>query len=155
MKTEIDRFSNKIIKTDTCWLWIGSKYRYGYGHFRRKINGKWKMYKAHRFSYEYYNGEIPYNSFVCHHCDNPSCVNPGHLFTGSAKDNHWDMRNKNKWKLGRNPKHKLLSLDIAREIRKYRAHYPEITQVEIAKVFSISTQQTSRILKNQIWQEVL
>lgn len=155
MKQEFTRFIDKVEKTDTCWLWRGSTYRFGYGHFRRKINNKWKMYKAHRYAYEYFKGPIPQGAFVCHHCDNPACVNPEHLFTGTAKENTKDMQDKYRWKLIRNPKHKLLSMDIAKQIRQYKKENPAIKLNKIAAFFGTSTQQVSRILRNEIWQEVL
>ena len=156
MQKEHDRFLRKVIynpETD-CWDWIGAKYRCGYGHFRRKINDKWVMYKAHRYSYEFYNGEIPEKSFVCHHCDNPSCVNPKHLFTGTALDNTLDMVNKGRKGIIRNPKHRLLNLDIARMIRYHKKLYPEKPLSWFSEKFSTSNAQISRILNNKIWQEV-
>lgn len=112
------------------------------------------MYKAHRYSFEFYNGPIPPGAFVCHHCDNPACVNPAHLFTGTALDNTLDMISKRRKGIIRNPRHKLLNMEIATAIRKYHKDNPGIPQKEIAIVFNTSPAQISRILKNQIWQEV-
>lgn len=152
--SEFERFISKVIKSEDCWSWTGSTYRFGYGHFRRKINGKWVMYKAHRYSYEYFIGEIPSRALVCHKCDNPSCVNPKHLFTGSHKDNSDDMYRKGrKSKIIRNPKHRLLSMDIAREIRLLKLNNPVLKLRELAKMFDTSETQISRILNNKIWQE--
>jgi len=154
MKNEHIRFLEKVNKTTTCWQWIGSKYRGGYGHFRRFLDGKWKMYKAHRYAYEYFIG--PTNGLlVCHYCDNPSCVNPEHLWLGTHKQNTKDMENKGRWKMIRNPKHKLLNLGIARNIREYKNQNPNMTLKEFALEWDISPQQISRILRNEIWQEEL
>lgn len=157
MQPEQHRFLRKVCYNPEthCWDWWGAKYRGGYGHFRRKIDGIWKMAKAHRYSYEFYKGPVPENQCILHKCDNPSCVNPDHLFLGTNKDNHWDMREKNRWKMIRNPKHNLLSLEIARNIRKFSIENPDMSGRDLAKLFNISPQQISRILRNEIWQEEL
>ncbi len=69
-----------------CWFWKGSKDKYGYGQIR--VSGK--LLKTHRFAYEVYYGLFDKKLHVCHHCDQPSCVNPDHLFLGTAKDNATD-----------------------------------------------------------------
>lgn len=91
----LNRFWNKVYKTDSCWLWIGSRLPTGYGTFRV---GK-KVKRAHRVSWELHNGPIIDGSLlVCHTCDNPMCVNPDHLFLGTNLDNMRDRNAK-----GRNP----------------------------------------------------
>lgn len=154
MQPEQNRFLRKVSynSVTTCWDWLGSKYRFGYGHFRRKLNNKWVMFKAHRYSYEFYKGPIPQGAFVCHTCDNPGCVNPDHLFTGTAKENVDDMFNKGrKSRIIRNPKHNLLSFEYAQEIRAYHKRNPEVNNVTLADWFDTSTTQISRILNNKIW----
>jgi len=84
------RFWDKVEKTDGCWLWTASKSEDGYGYFR--FDGG--MRKAHRMSWLFTNGEIPEGMFVCHSCDNPSCVNPEHLWLGTNQDNQDDMNEK-------------------------------------------------------------
>jgi HNH endonuclease len=77
-----------ILKT-RCWDWVGGNIR-GYGHFW--VNGK--TVKAHRYSYTVYVGEIPNGLLVLHKCDNPSCVNPDHLFVGTELENRQDCTGK-------------------------------------------------------------
>jgi len=90
------RFFDKVNKTETCWLWTaGSRGKTGYGAF--KIKGK--VIDSHRVSYEIHKGEIPEKMYVCHTCDNRKCVNPEHLFLGTAKDNWQDGFDKGRIKL--------------------------------------------------------
>ena len=93
------RFRTNVIIPATlnaCWEWVGIKSIKGYGTM--KVKGK--KVQAHRFSYELYIGIIPPNMCVCHHCDNPGCVNPLHLFLGTATDNNLDRNIKGRQATG-------------------------------------------------------
>ncbi len=70
-----------------CWLWKGGKNKKGYGGVGT-VDGK-KM-ATHRVAYILAFGEVPEGLHVLHHCDNPTCVNPGHLFLGTNLDNTLD-----------------------------------------------------------------
>lgn len=96
----IDTFWSKVVtgKTDDCWLWSGSRDAQQYGDIRI---GK-KLMRAHRVSWTIRNGQIPNGIFVLHRCDNPSCVNPSHLFLGTIQDNHADMCKKGRIASGDN-----------------------------------------------------
>ena len=73
-----------------CWIWIGANNIRRYGSL--KFEGK--NIKAHRASWLAYRGEIPNDLHVLHTCDIPECVNPDHLFLGTARDNMQDKENK-------------------------------------------------------------
>ena len=70
-----------------CWLWMGPPDNGGYGSIR--FGGK--LMKSHRASWTAFRGEIPTGMCVLHQCDNPSCINPEHLFLGTRADNIQDM----------------------------------------------------------------
>jgi len=93
-----DRFWSKVQKTENCWLWMGARTKLGYGQRGGRKTGR--RY-THRLSWEMRFGPIPEGLCVLHHCDNPPCVNPDHLFLGTKKDNTQDMIAKGR---GRGPR---------------------------------------------------
>lgn len=84
------RFWKKVHRGAGCWIWTGTRNSNGYGILR----SEGQSLRAHRLSYEFHIGQVPDGLFVCHKCDVPSCVNPDHLFLGTAKDNSEDMMRK-------------------------------------------------------------
>jgi hypothetical protein len=90
------RFWKFVEKSDGCWLWTGQRTPEGYGRFvvGRTPKKKGLNKGAHRFSWELHHGAIPEGLVVCHHCDNPSCIRPDHLFVGTVSDNTQDMLRK-------------------------------------------------------------
>lgn len=85
--TFMERYEQKIQKTDACWNWTGSKVPTGYGYIRE--NGK--MRRAHRVAYALANGKIPEGMEVDHMCHNRSCVNSSHLRLVTRKQNNENL----------------------------------------------------------------
>lgn len=160
---ELERFWCKVDKKsdDECWNWIAGKSAYGYGQFSIKN----KIYGAHRISYIIHNGEIPeddpYHGYcICHKCDNPSCVNPAHLFIGTTKENIQDMVNKGRlrWvipetKGEKNGQHKL-SEEQVREIREKYIPY-KYSVYKLAKEYNVSKSTIGYVVTYKRWQHLL
>lgn len=82
---------------DECWPWTGLTNDSGYGLF---AVARCRSVRAHRFSFFLDAGTLDDPSkLVCHHCDNPPCVNPSHLFLGTHQDNFDDMIRKGRCRL--------------------------------------------------------
>lgn len=153
--TDEDKFWSKVNKTESCWLWTGAKSTHGYGHFVYvvKENGKSKRkYRlAHRFSYGLHNGEFDEKLHVCHRCDNPSCVNPNHLFLGTRKVNMKDASDKGRFPTSLKHHNAKLSDKDVIEIKRLRAEQGLLYR-EIAEKFGVSEGHIGAIIRG-VWRD--
>lgn len=144
-------------RTSGCWEWTGTKIkvgksgRGGYGTIGLGSALLGKGY-VHRVSYEIHRGEIPDGMFVLHRCDNRICVNPDHLFLGTAKANAVDAVSKRRMAVGeRNGASKLTGTDIEDIRRRLVAGE---TQASIAVCFDVSQSLISHISSRKAWRSL-
>lgn len=134
---------------DRCWQWTASVLQDGYGQFG--VNGS--TTRAHRYSWELYNGKIPDGLSVLHHCDNQLCVNPKHLFLGTHRQNMLDMTNKKRQAKGEQQHLAKLTTKDVLELR--RLHKTgKFSRLQIAAMFGISVQNVGCIIKRYTWKHV-
>jgi len=160
-KSYIERFNERWVKDEEtgCWNWTaslcgGNRQRlkiYKYGQFKVKALHPEKL--AHRASYIINKGPIPKGLWVLHTCDNPKCVNPDHLYAGTAKDNHDDMRNHDRHLRGeRNSESKLTEKQVL--LIHGMAKETRASQMDIAKCFGVCQMTIQRILAGKRWHHI-
>jgi hypothetical protein len=142
-KTIQERFWEKVDRRgpDECWEWTATRHGQGYGHF--KVAGR--VEKAHRVSYELANGLAGEGTFVCHTCDNPPCVNPGHLFLGTHADNMADMYEKDRGRKASGENHGRAKL-TNEQVAEIRGAWPKSSQRQLAAQYGVSQRQIFRIV---------
>jgi len=145
-------FWRKIRKTETCWIWTGCKNNKGYGQFSISSG----RIGAHRFSWKIHNTLSYDGLFVCHKCDNPSCVNPDHLFLGTALDNNRDRIIKGRSKPARGEAHGSAKL-TERSVREIRLKYAEgrASYRALKNEYGVSIPVICYIIKRKIWSHLL
>jgi len=142
----------KYVRVDhksECWLWGGNIDFYGYG----RVGYKMKTYRASRASFIIFHKTDPKKLFVCHKCDNPSCVNPDHLFLGTQKENMHDCQRKKRTASGsRNGMAKLSESDVLEIISLSKTG---LFHRQIAEKFQVSRSAVGAIINNVRWTKLL
>jgi len=148
---DIQRFEDSFmpIPYSGCWEWLLSiSGRYGMFCF----NGT--EYKAHRISYIIYKDSIPFGMHVLHNCDNPSCVNPDHLFLGTAKDNMTDKtikgRGRTRGELSKCAK--VSSEDVISMRQEYALG--DTSYSKLAKQYGLHTATIQNIITKRTWKHL-
>ena len=156
----LTRFEAKYVPEPMsgCWLWLAGV-RNGYGRFRMGEERGFRSEGAHWASYLIHVGEIPAGLYVCHRCDTRLCVNPAHLFLGTAAENMQDAARKGRmaWTPGetralpRGAEHHSakLSADDVLAIRTSNE-----TGVELARRHHVAPITVSRIRRRLIWRHI-
>jgi len=147
-----ERFWEKVDKRnpDQCWEWTGARDQQGYGSIR-------PFRKASRASWVIHFGSIPDGMYICHRCDNPSCVNPSHLFLGTNADNLRDMRAKGRAYNPGTPGEKNVSAKLTEiEVTEIRSRYAngEGSHSQLAAHYGVSSSLIGQIIKRQIWKHI-
>lgn len=148
-----DRFWPKVsrpVDPHACWRWKAYRNPAGYGQLNRGLRGE-GLALAHRLSWELHYGPVPDGLLVLHHCDNPPCVNPSHLFLGTYKDNAQDAAQKGRMHPGALTGGAKLTADIVRIIRAHRG----VSQRTLAVLYGVDQSTISQIISRRRWQHVL
>lgn len=132
---------------DECWTWQAClRNDRGYGNFWNNN----KNHRAHRVSWEIFNGEIPKDLHVLHRCDNRVCVNPSHLFLGTHQDNMSDMKKKGRVAIENNGLAKL-NYKKAKEIRA--RHNAGESLGYLSKLFGVTIPTIWYVIKYKSWKD--
>jgi hypothetical protein len=154
-----DRFWYRVHKTDTCWLWTGAKHPGGYGQFPlypigpdMVPTGRPTNTRASRVSWILHKGPIPEGMWVLHKCDTPSCVNPEHLFLGTAATNTADCVSKKRNAVGITNGHSKLTEQQVRDIRLKAKNGS--SQSSLCREYSLSPGAICMIISRKRWSHI-
>jgi hypothetical protein len=170
-----NRFPSRYIPEPNsgCWLWLGPYNHSGYGtfSFMGRTTG------AHRASYVLHRGDFDRSLFVCHKCDVRACVNPDHLFLGTAQDNNRDCLKKRRFAWFSRPEQAVENLAKARlicfennssargelagnahlteaDVRAMKSLNGKLFQREIGALYGVTQATVSRILHGKSWEHI-
>lgn len=142
-------WSTIVIAESGCWNWGGSRAKDGYGIFRCGPESR-----AHRVAYLFGKGVIPKGLWVLHHCDNPACCNPLHLYVGTAKQNSRDRDVRGRANVPSGEKCWKAKLNRAKVLEIRRLYGIGMTQTEIGKMFSIDHRMVWNVVHRHLWKHV-
>lgn len=136
-------------KFGKCWVWTGHTCSKGYG----RMSYKRKQCLVHRISYVLtYGVTLSEGQKVLHHCDNPSCVRPDHLFLGTYADNNHDRDGKDRQAKGERNGKSVLTEDQVIEIREsYRKGVKGRGTVVLAKRYHVAVSTIRAVLLGRTW----
>lgn len=140
-----DLFKRTLENENGCLEWTAGKSKKGYG----KLQVGSKHWRAHRLSYHLTNPNTDITQLdICHSCDNPSCINPNHLFAGTRQDNIADMVSKGRQAKGEKIGRAKLTKEEVETIRRFSTLY---SQRKLGKMFNVHHKTIGRILCKKTW----
>lgn len=150
-----DRFWQKVDRSggvDACWLWTGSTDEHGYGLVRRDDQ---RLERAHRVVLRLAGFGIPAGMRALHHCDNPPCCNPAHIYVGTPKANALDREVRGRSNRRRGETHGNAKITDA-IVRLIRSQHPwnRGTGRVLAAQFGISEFVVSQVHLRRTWKHV-
>lgn len=150
-----DRFWLKVDRRgdDECWPWTASRHGCGYGQIWEGGDLR-RMLGAHRVSWEMHFGPVPADRHVLHHCDNPPCVNPWHLFLGTATDNMRDMWAKERGRPLRGEMNGRSKLSVEDVVTIRKEHASGRTVAAIARERRMANNSIRDIVTGRHWRHV-
>lgn len=142
--SKAERLFAKVNAPPGCWEWSGTRNQDGYGVLRTGPRGQSKLEFAHRLMWELIHGPFLVGS-VLHHCDNPPCVRPDHLYLGTPRENALDreVRQRSKTRLT------VESVRIARQL--YAQGW---TNHQLARAFGVTDPTMHAVVHNRAWKHV-
>jgi len=141
----------EVVPESGCWIWTGAVTGSGYGVIYR--DGEQKS--AHRISYEVHNTELSKDDVVCHKCDIPCCVNPSHLFVGTALDNMQDMIKKGRGNKAKGSAAGPSKLDETQVLEIKRQLADGVYQRVVAERFGVKASTIGSINSGVSWSHVM
>jgi hypothetical protein len=150
-KTLKERFEEKVDRSGDCHIWTASVSTDGYGQIGASVDGLQKNLSAHRLAYEWAHGPIPDGMYVCHTCDTKRCVNPDHLFAGTAADNHADMHTKGRQRHLKGEDHGMAKLSEAAARFTLNS---KLSAAELAKRFGVKREAIYRVRSGKRWPHI-
>lgn len=148
-----DRFWERVAveDADMCWEWTGGRTSSKWVNYGKFTDEDGKTVMAHRYSWLIHYGPIPDGMFVLHHCDNPICVNPAHLFLGTHEDNMRDMVAKERQSRPAGSSHYRTALTESDVLAIRSDTRP---RAEIAKQYGLTTKNVGKIQRHDSWKHV-
>lgn len=150
----VDRFHEKYerVPWSGCWIWTARVGGKGYGYMSYEQGSQCEI-GAHRISWLLHRGEIPEGRYVCHRCDVPSCVNPDHLFLGTALENKGDCDQKGRARYvtrrGEASNKAKLTVEAVLDIRSGTQ-----TSAEYARKYGVTPSTIRYVKRRQSWSHI-
>ena len=135
-----------------CWNWQGGKRR-GYGRLTigSRASGDRRTVSAHRYAFEVFKGPITEGLHVCHSCDNPSCINPDHLWQGTKQENTDDRERKGRNRPPKGEKNGAAKLTTEQVTEMRNLHSSGVGYYRLSKRFGVNKKTVISAIKKITW----